>query len=247
MKPWLELLRIEGRLFTRNFPAVFFALAFPSMMLLIFGGIYGNEPSPLFGGHGTVDVSLPAYTALIIATNGIMTLPLALVAYREGGVLKRLRASPITPAHLLVSQLVVNLAATVAGMLLLAVVAVVVFDLRFQGAWGPSLAAFLLATVSLFTLGYLIAGLAPGTRACTAMANVVFFPMIFLSGATVPREIMPGTMQAISRFMPLTHAVELLKGVWLGGSLADHLTESLVLLGVAAASAAGAVLTFRWE
>lgn len=247
MTAWFELMRVELKLFTRNLPAFLFSLVFPSLMLLIFGGIYGNDPSPLFGGHGTVDVSLPSYTALIIATNGIMTLPLALVSYREGGVLKRLQASPITPVHLLVAQIIVNLAATIGGMVLLAAVAGAVFHVRFQGALGPSMGAFLISTVSIFAIGYLIAGVAPGTRACTALANLLFFPMIFLSGATVPREIMSATMQAISRYLPLTHAVELLKGVWLGGSLAGYTTQLLILGAVAVTGAAGAVLTFRWE
>ena len=41
-------------------------------MVLLFGAIYGNEPTPLFGGHGTMDVSMPGYTALILSTVGFM-------------------------------------------------------------------------------------------------------------------------------------------------------------------------------
>lgn len=173
-------MRVEFKLFIRNVPATFFVLAFPPMMLLMFGGVYGNDPSPLFHGFGTVDVSLPAYTALIIATNGLMTLPLGLVAYREGRVFKRLRASPTSPAHLLLAQSATAFAAAVAGMLLLAVIAVLGFHVRFRGEPLPSLAAFLVAVASIYALGYLLASLAPGTRACTAIANLLFFPMIFL-------------------------------------------------------------------
>lgn len=247
MAPWLELVRVEFKLFIRNVPATFFVLAFPSMMLLTFGGIYGNEPSPLFHGFGTVDVSLPAYTAMIIAANGLMTLPLGLAAYREGRVLKRLRASPISPAHLLLAQFAVMFAATVAGMLLLAVIAVLVFHVRFLGEPLPSLAAFLVAVASTYALGYLLASLARGTGACTVIANLVYFPMIFLSGATIPREIMPKTMQAIADYLPLTHAVALLKGVWLGDPLAEHVKELLILGGVTVGATLGAALTFRWE
>ena len=247
MRPWLELIRAEFKLFIRNVPATFFVLAFPPMMLLIFGGIYGNQPTPLFGGFGTVDVSLPAYTALIIATNGLTTLPLGLVTHRERKVLKRLHASPIHPGHLLLAQFAIMLATTVVGMLLLGAIAVLVFDFRFRGAWGPSLVAFLVVVASIFAMGYLLASLAPGTRACTAIANLVFFPMIFLSGATMPQEIMPDTIRAIATYLPLTHAVKLLKGVWLGDPLAKHVTELLILGGIAVGSALGAALTFRWE
>lgn len=247
MKPWFEMTRVEFHLFTRNFPSLFFSLGFPAMMLLIFGGVYGNKPSPLFGGYGTVDVSIPAYTALIIATTGIMTLPLAVAGYREGGVLKRLKASPMAPTDLLVSQILVNVAMTVVGMLVLVLVGVMVFDLRFQGHLGPTVLSFFLSTLSIYALGYLIASLVPGTKACTAIANIVFFPMLFLTGATVPLEIMPENMVTISKFLPLTYAVRLMKGAWLGGSLTDFGTEILFLGALAVVSIVGAVATFRWE
>ena len=56
---WIEL-----KLFLREPVGCFFTLLFPPLLLLLFGSIYGNEPTPMFGGRGTVDVSLPAYNAL---------------------------------------------------------------------------------------------------------------------------------------------------------------------------------------
>src|SRR5215813_11651172 len=93
---------------TRNFPPLFFGLAFPVMLLALFGGIYGNKPAAQFGGLGTVDVSVPAYVALVLAVAGLTSFPLGMVEYRSRGFLRRLRATPARPSTFLVAQLVVN-------------------------------------------------------------------------------------------------------------------------------------------
>lgn len=71
------IVRFEWRRTRRNFAPVFFALAFPVLMLCMFGGIYGNEPSEQFDGRGTVDMSVPAYLVLVVAVTGLMSFPSA--------------------------------------------------------------------------------------------------------------------------------------------------------------------------
>ena len=63
---------VETKLFLREPMAAFFTLAFPLMVLFLFGGIYGNEPNEMFGGRGTVDMLVPAYMGMIIGTVGLM-------------------------------------------------------------------------------------------------------------------------------------------------------------------------------
>jgi len=239
--------RVEFKLFTRSFINMFFVLAFPSMMLLVFGGIYGNDPQDMFDGHGTVDISVPAYTAMVIAVTAIMSLPLSIAGYREKKILKRFRATPLHPADLLVSQVAANLVMTVAGMLLLLILGKVLFDMHFLGNVLEVVIALLLSVLSMFSLGFVIASFAPDTRSATAIANLVYFPMIFLTGATLPLEIMPDTMVSISKILPLTYAVDMLKEVWLGGHLSNCGLDIAVLLGVALVSTAVAVVTFKWE
>src|SRR5690554_3804187 len=100
----IKLAVLEFKLFTRNFLSMFFLLVFPSLMLLLFGGIYGNEPEPIFGGYGTVDVSVPAYAGIIVSVTGLMSLPLAVCEYREKKILKRFQATPLSPAYVIISQ-----------------------------------------------------------------------------------------------------------------------------------------------
>jgi len=240
-------IQVEFKLFTRTFVNMFFVLAFPSMMLLIFGGIYGNDPMEAFGGRGTIDVSVPAYCALVIAVTAIMSLPLSIANYREKKVLKRFRATPLNPTDILVSQIVVNLVMTAVGIGFLFVLAKLVFNVQFTGNVLAVAFAFLLSTLSMFAVGFVIASLAPGIKSASAIANIVYFPMVFLTGATLPLELMPKTMQNIAKALPLTYVVSLMKGVWIGESLSKHILDMVVLAGILIAGSVISILTFKWE
>jgi ABC-2 type transport system permease protein len=71
--------------------------------------------------------------------------------------------------------------------------------------------------------------------------------MIYLSGATIPIEIMPAGMRAIARFIPLTYVVTLLQGLWKGEAWAAHRMELVVLSLLLVLASILAVKFFRWE
>lgn len=243
----LKLTVLEGKLFLRNYINVFFLLLFPSLILLLFGGMFGNEPAAIFGGYGTVDVSVPAYAGMIISVTGLMCLPLTLSEYREKKILKRFRATPLSPHYVIIAQIGVNLLMTVAGMLLLFITARIVFDLHFMGDFLPVVAVFLFSTLSIFSLGFLIAAVAPNMMAATAIAYLVYFPMLFLTGATIPIEMMPETMQKIAAVLPVTHVVRAMKAVWLGKSIASVSMSLLLLAGIMVLCFILSFKLFRWE
>ena len=98
MKSLLKLTFIDLKLYLRNYIASFFTLVFPLLMLVLFGSIYGNQPLPMFGGHGTVDITVPGYIAtLVIGTTAFLSLPVDLALQRQLGVLRRMRATPLRP------------------------------------------------------------------------------------------------------------------------------------------------------
>jgi len=76
---------------------------------------------------------------------------------------------------------------------------------------------------------------------------VLFYPMLFLSGATIPLQELPEAIRSFSKFLPLTHVVTLLQGLWFGEPWSDHLTEVAVLVGILVAGAVAMAWTFRWE
>ena len=163
---------VEAKLFLREPFATFFTLAFPLMMLFIFGSIYGNEPTDFFAGRGSVDVSVPRYMAMIIASVGMLSIAISLSVYRESGVLRRYQATPLRPRTILASTVLVNLAMTLLGIVLLIIAAKVVYGLRFDGNPFAVLAGFVMGALSLFSLGFVIAGLAPTARAALVVGMV---------------------------------------------------------------------------
>lgn len=247
MNTFLTYAWTEIKLFLREPMAAFFSLVFPLMMLFIFGSIYGNEPNPFFGGYGSVDVSVPSYAAMIIATNGLLTLAIAIATQRELGVLRRLRATPVRPQSILAAQVAVIFLMTAAGMIALIIAGKVAYGLRFGGNLVNVIAGFTLSSLSFFALGFILASLAPTARTAQVVALVLFYPMIFLSGATIPTEVLPATIKNYAQILPLTHVVNLLRGFWTGHTWGEHIKEVLILSGMLVVSVAISIRTFRWE
>jgi ABC-2 type transport system permease protein len=225
----------------------FFTLAFPLMMLFLFGSIYGNTPAEIFGGYGTIDISVPAYTAMIIATTGLVGLTITMAAYRENGILRRLRTTPVSPLVVLASQVIVLFLMTTFGMLLLIVAGKLVYQLRFDGNALSVLAGFVLCSLSFFAIGFVLAGLMPTARTAQVVGMVLLYPMLFLSGAGFPRELLPEAIKKISTFLPLTYVVNLLRGLWIGETWGMHLLDVGVLAGILVLGVVISSFTFRWE
>jgi len=167
--------------------------------------------------------------------------------YRERKILKRFMASPINPSRILTAQVIVNLIMTVMGMAALLIVGALVFRLQVYGSFWPILFSLFLITISMFSIGLVIAGVSSNGRMATVLSYLIYFPMLFLSGATIPIEIMPDHVSHFAKVLPLTHGVELLKRVWTGGALADSFQNILVLSGVFLVCALLSVKAFRWE
>ncbi len=247
MRGFLKLTIIEFKLFLREPQAAFFTLIFPLMMLFIFGSIYGNKPTPFFGGFGSVDVSVPSYTAIIIATSGLISLAIVLTSYRESGVLVRFQATPLNPLTVLAVEVIVLFTVTATGMALLIIAAKIVYGLRFAGNPLNVIAAFVLSCFSFFSFGFILAGLMPTVRTAQIVSMALFFPMIFLSGATIPREVLPNGIQKYSEFLPLTHVVNLLRGFWVGDGWGVHLKEVVILISILVTGVIVSAKTFRWK
>ncbi len=247
MKSLLKMTWMEGKLFLREPVGAFFTLVFPLMMLFLFGSIYGNEPEPMFGNQGTIDISVPAYTAMIVATTGLMGLVITMASYREKGVLRRLGTTPVHPLVVLGAQVIVLFAMTALGMALLIVAGVLVYDLQFHGNAWSVLGGFVLSTLSFFGLGFVLAGLLPTARTAQVVGMVLLYPMLFLSGAGFPYELLPDQVKKISTFLPLTYVVDLLRGLWVGESWGEHLTSVLVLVGILVVGVLVSVWLFKWE
>lgn len=245
MNAFLKMTWTELKLTLREPLGTFFTLFFPVMLLVVFGGIFGNEPEAFLGGYGSVDLSVPGYIGMIIGTVGMLGIPITLANYREQGILRRYRATPIQPGVVLWSQVAVNVLMTLLGIGLLVLVALVFYDLRIPRATLSIIPAILIGGFSFFAVGFVMAGLLPTARTAQAVGMALFYPMLFLSGAAMPRSIMPESVQRVADFLPLTHVVKLLEDLWLRGSW--NLTSLAVVVGLLVVGLLISRQTFRWE
>jgi ABC-2 type transport system permease protein len=248
MKALYQMTLTELKLSFRNIMYIVFTFIFPPLILLLFGGIYGNEAgNPLYGGHGAMDVLTPAYMGMVLAVTGFMGLPSQLAEYRHNKVLKRFRATPLGKWQIMLPHFIVAAALCLAGTLLLVFLGKIAFDIHFFGSIILFILSYLLCMTSIFSLGFLIAALAPNIRAANSISYLIFFPMLFLSGATMPLEKMPSAVQGISKALPLTHCNDLLKGAWTGAPIRDLAVPLIVLAAVTLIAALISIRAFRWE
>jgi ABC-2 type transport system permease protein len=247
MTGFQKLTIVQAKLYLREPMSAFFTLLFAPSLLILFGFIFGNDPDPQLGGMGYLDRSVPGYMAMIIAIVGFTAVPISSATRRESGVLRRFSATPLRPFTYFLTDVLVPFLMTLLGILLLFLVGTVVYRVRFEGSLFSLLAGISLGACAFFSLGYALVGLIPNARAVVVIGNVVLYPMMIFSGAMVPLEVMPETVRAVSRFLPLTHLVALLRGLWLGEGWGHLLIEVAVLVGVAIVGMLIVARTFRWE
>ncbi len=250
MKALMTLTWIQIKLFVREPAAFFFTLAFPALMLLLMGGIFGRGNEIIEGyleNFGIVDAMVPGFIGMAIGTVALMAIPEATSTMREQHILRRFHASPLKPMTYLGADLLSYFITTVLGVIILILIGIPVFHLRMPADVVGVGLAFMLGTLSFFAFGYLVAAIAPTSRVAQVIGNVLYFPNLFLSGATFPVETLPASMKAISDFMPLTYVVNILKGQWLGESWGDMVFSLVVVGAILVVSALIASRLFRWE
>ncbi len=247
MKPFLKMTWMEAKLFLREPVAAFFTLIFPLMMLFIFGSIYGNNPPPGSTSQGAIDALIPAFTAMVVGITGLMAVTITLATYRENGILRRLRTTPVSPLAVMAAQVVVVFTMTSLGVFLLVAAGVVAYRVRIVGNPLSLLAGFTLGSLSFYGVGFILAGLMPTARTAQIVAMLLLYPMLILSGAGWPRELMPAAVQKISVILPLTYVVNLFRGLWSGEPWSNHLLNLAVLIVLLLLGVIISVKTFRWE
>lgn len=228
----------------RDPAALFFTLAFAPFFAAVMGFIFGNEPRPEFGGQGYMDANLVTFTAIVVAIAGLVLVPIDLVGQRETGALRRFRATPLRPVVYIAADLAVRWVTATLGVALMLIVGMLGFGARPEGSFVSVLLVAGLGVLVFLVLGYALTALVPSLGVAQLVGNVLVYPLIILSGATVPLALLPSGVQSAARLSPLTQFVEGLQGIWAG---TPTVTPLLVLLGALALGTLVAVRYFRWE
>ena len=250
MRGIAQLVLVQFKLFYREPVALIMTLAHPVLLILLFGSMFGGqdiENIEELRGFKFADAMVPAYTAIIIAITAFALIPASVASAKETRVLRHFQASPIRSITYFTAEVFMFFSMTLVGMVLLILVGSVVFGLRFGGFWPSMFAGFALSTFAFFVVGYLVAAVSPSARAATGIGMFLMMPQIFLSGATIPMEVLPEFLQQISPAIPLTHVVNLLQGLWFGYAWGDNLVAVAVLVGMLVVGTVLSAKTFRWE
>lgn len=239
--------RTEGKLFLRDPLALFFGLVFPALLLLALGYFFPgfDEPTTELDGARYIDIYSPIAIGLGLATLGLVTLPPILAGYRQFGILRRLRTTPVHPVRLLRAQMIVHFVTAAAATAMALVAAVVAFDVPFPESPLLFSLAFVLGAASVFSVGLLVGALARTTTSGQAFGMAIYFPMLFFAGMWIPRSIMPDGLRLVSDMTPLGAAVQALNDSWLDGSVSA--THLLVMVAYSVVIGLVATKVFRWE
>lgn len=247
MHTFFKLAWMQTKLYLREPMAVFFTLAFGPLMLVMMGFIFGGQARPEIGGISQLDYSVPAYIALVVGMTGVTSLPITVTQRRDMGILRRYSATPLKPLTYFLADVVAPIIVTLLGIAILVLMGIFIYHVQFTGNVWNLIAAVCLAILAFYALGFALASLYPNTRVAMVVGNVVVLPLVILSGAMVPLEVMPNSVISIAQFDPLTHAVSLIKGLWFGAAWGDQLLQVGVLGGMAVICIIIVALTFKWE
>jgi ABC-2 type transport system permease protein len=227
----LRLLRAEFRLIRRDPLVLTFVFVFPVVTMLIIGGAFGTQPDPAFGGTNPSQWYVASYFTVVIASTGLVMLPVHLASYRERGVLRRFAASGFPRWSFAVAEIVVGLATiAVAGVVLLAVAAPIYGVPPVHDVWRV-LAGVSLGSVAFVSIGVLLGTLLPSARAAQAVGLMLFFPSFLLGAGGPPPAVMGAALKHVGDVLPLTWVTTSIREPWLG--IGDA-TGSLLLVAALA-------------
>jgi ABC-2 type transport system permease protein len=246
LRGFWKLTWVETKIFTREPMGFVGALLMPLVVFIVLGRALGVG-KPVATPQVDIPFNAAILAAVLIAISAVQSLVAIISIYREGGILKRLRATPLSPVTIMGAQVAVKLVFTTISLTLLMLAGRRLFPGVMQVNVFSFTAAVLLSTFSILSLGFVLASIVPTARFAQPISAAVLYPMLFLSGLFFPVARLPRALEAITYLLPTTHAVALLNGVWDGSGWGAHWMNAAALLALFAAYTALSTKVFRWE
>ena len=241
---WLEL-----KIFLREPLGSFATIGVPVLLFVALGQTFGRSLGPTSSALATrfVRVGFPVFVSLVMAINAVLSLMTILAIYREGGILKRLRATPLRPAAILGAHVVVKLLLTMITLALMVLAGKRYYPLGTDVRVPDLALALAISTVSILSIGFLLAAIVPTARFAQPVGAAILYPMVGLSGIFVPLESLPPMLRIVAKALPLTYAVSLLQGIWTNDPWSAHVDDVAALAVVFGVCTALSARVFRWE
>jgi len=245
----LQLTWLEIKIFVREPMGVIGTIGIPIAVFLIASRLIGPRiaRTAIQTGGGPGSAVLPVLASILMALSAISSLVTIISIYREGGILKRLRATPLSPTMILSAHVLVKLIFTI-----LTLVIMILLGRRYFPPGEPVplfsyAVALTFTTWAILSIGFLIASIVPTARFAQPLAAIVLYPMIVVSGLFFPVSALPEWMRLVANVLPLGYAVSLLDGIWRGEGWAAHLGDVGALTIFFVAFTAISSRLFRWE
>ena len=235
---------IEIKVFMREPLGAIGSIVMPVLIFVLMGRLGHAMGAPSrAAANNFFRVNVPVFVAILIAINTVLSLVAIISIYREGGILKRLRATPLRPWTILTAHVLVKLSLTALTLVLLILAGKRYYPMGVDAPAFSFAIAVLIATLSILSMGFVIASVVPTARFAQPIGAIVFYPMLAVSGLFIPMQIMPAWL----KYLPLANAVSLLQGIWRGEAWSLHVPEVVALAAVFALCTAVSSRVFRWE
>ena len=247
MRGLLKLTWLEIRIFVREPLGFVAAVGVPLAMFLVLGRSVspGTDHSPRTTQFLAQD--LPLFISIFISINAALSLIAVISIYREGGILKRLRATPLRPAVILGAHVLVKLFFTGISLALTVLAGRRFYPVPLHAHVAAFALAVVVTTVTILCMGFVVASWVSTARFAQLIGSVVFYPMLVVSGMFVPLSSMPRPLAVLGNVLPMSHAVALLRGSWVGASWLVLLPHLGALALSTAICLALTTRVFRWE
>src|SRR5580693_5103149 len=240
---WLEI-----KIFLREPLGAFGSILFPVLIFVVVSRFAGGRLTPgSLPTAGFLRVGLPVFVSVLIALSGVLSLVTIISIYREGGILRRLRATPLRPQTILTAHVLVKLVLTVVTMALMVAAGKRYYPVNVDVPVIGFAIALLISTWSILSIGFVIASIVPTARFAQPIGAAILYPMLALCGLFIPLDALPPALHAVARALPLTYAVSLLQGIWKGEAWSAHIGDVAALVVVFAICTALSAKVFRWE
>lgn len=245
LKKFLTYFKIEGALAIRSIDLVFFGVLMPVGIAALIAAIGGRGVTA--EGYTYLQGTFGSLITVGICATAFMGIPLVLSDYRDKKVLRQFFVTPARPSLLLLVQGAVNALFSIVSAVLVFLLLTLVWGYKITGSPLMVVLSFLLVMVSMYSLGMLMASLCRTAKSVNLACTLVYFPMLFLSGATVPFEVFPGWLQAIANVLPLTQGIKLIKGYSLDPRPEGAAFSAIVLAALAIVGIVISIKAFKWE
>jgi ABC-2 type transport system permease protein len=195
-----------------------------------------------------IDFFIPGILAMSLMNAGVIGLSTAFVIYRERGILRRMRVTPFPLSSFIVARVISQVIVALAQAVILVGMAKVIFGLDVRGNWFLIAGVVVLGALAFLAIGFLLSGIANNVETAASYANLVTFPMLFLSGVFFSIDSAPAWLRPITKVLPLSYLVDALREpMTRGKGLGAIWIDLLVLVGTFLVAMALAIRFFRWD